>query len=89
MSLVGPRPALASEVTSFPDELLRRHDVPPGITGLWQVEGRDVPDFSAYEESDLYYVENWGVLLDLSILARTVGTVLRRGGRALARRASG
>jgi exopolysaccharide biosynthesis polyprenyl glycosylphosphotransferase len=83
MSLVGPRPALAPEIAQFPDELLHRHDVPPGITGLWQVEGRDTPDFGAYEESDLYYVENWSPLLDLSILARTVGVVLGRAARHL------
>lgn len=83
MSLVGPRPALAPEIAQFPEELLHRHDVPPGITGLWQVEGRDIPDFRAYEESDLYYVENWSPLLDLSILARTIGVVLGRTARHL------
>jgi lipopolysaccharide/colanic/teichoic acid biosynthesis glycosyltransferase len=82
MSLVGPRPALPSEVVDFGPDLLRRHTVTPRITGLWQVEGRDLADFSAYEESDLFYVENWSIALDLAILARTVVTVGGRAARA-------
>jgi exopolysaccharide biosynthesis polyprenyl glycosylphosphotransferase len=80
MSLVGPRPALPSEVAAFAPDLLRRHTVPPGITGLWQVEARDLADFRAYEDSDLFYVENWSVALDLAILLRTAVAV---GGRIL------
>jgi lipopolysaccharide/colanic/teichoic acid biosynthesis glycosyltransferase len=78
MSLVGPRPALPIEVEAFGPDLLRRHTVTPGITGLWQVEGRDLADFSAYEESDLFYVENWSISLDVAILARTVVSVCGR-----------
>jgi exopolysaccharide biosynthesis polyprenyl glycosylphosphotransferase len=86
MSLVGPRPALPAEVALFDDELLNRTKVPPGITGLWQVEARDNPAFSAYRRLDLFYVDNWSVGLDLVILlatgeqviARLVTTVLRR-----------
>jgi exopolysaccharide biosynthesis polyprenyl glycosylphosphotransferase len=72
MSLVGPRPALAHEVAQFDQELLRRHDVKPGITGLWQVEARDNPSFHAYRRLDLYYVDNWSIGLDLVILLATV-----------------
>jgi exopolysaccharide biosynthesis polyprenyl glycosylphosphotransferase len=78
MSLVGPRPALAQEVEHFDDELCCRDLVLPGITGLWQIEGRDDPDFSVYEETDVFYVENWSVGLDLVILSRTGAALARR-----------
>lgn len=83
MSLVGPRPALASEVAQFDEQLLCRLSVKPGVTGLWQVEGRDKPSFDAYRRLDLFYVENWSLGLDLAILAATVATVLARGVRQL------
>ncbi len=76
MSLVGPRPALPSEVEKFDDALLARHDVRPGITGLWQVEARDNPDFAIYQRLDIFYVENWSVALDLSILLGTAKVVV-------------
>ena len=78
MSLVGPRPALPSEVAKFDDELLTRLSVPPGITGLWQVEARDNPSFSAYKRLDLFYVENWSVTLDLVLMIETVSAVFAR-----------
>ncbi len=78
MSLVGPRPALASEVAEFPAELNARHQVRPGITGLWQVEARDNPSFEAYRRLDLFYVENWSLALDLIILLGTIDQVLLR-----------
>jgi exopolysaccharide biosynthesis polyprenyl glycosylphosphotransferase len=79
MSLVGPRPALASEVAEFPVELRDgRHQVRPGITGLWQVEARDNPSFEAYRRLDLFYVENWSLPLDLIILLGTVDQVVLR-----------
>jgi lipopolysaccharide/colanic/teichoic acid biosynthesis glycosyltransferase len=78
MSLVGPRPALPDEVAKFDDELLERHSVRPGITGLWQVEARDNPSFDAYRRLDLFYVENWSVTLDLAILFETFQAVLAR-----------
>jgi exopolysaccharide biosynthesis polyprenyl glycosylphosphotransferase len=78
MSLVGPRPALPSEVAAFPDELQARHAVRPGITGLWQVEARDNPSFAAYRRLDLFYVDNWSLLLDLVILLGTIDRVLVR-----------
>jgi exopolysaccharide biosynthesis polyprenyl glycosylphosphotransferase len=86
MSLVGPRPALPAEVDEFDDELLARTDVPPGITGLWQVEARDNPSFSAYRRLDLFYVENWSVTFDLIIILATVESELSRLLRRRSRR---
>jgi exopolysaccharide biosynthesis polyprenyl glycosylphosphotransferase len=75
MSLVGPRPPIASEVEQYDLAHLRRLDVLPGITGLWQVEARQDPSFDSYISLDSAYVENWTLWLDLKILARTVGVV--------------
>jgi exopolysaccharide biosynthesis polyprenyl glycosylphosphotransferase len=81
MSLVGPRPALPSEVDEWSAELYQRLRVKPGVTGMWQVNGRvDVP-FEAYARADLYYVDNWSLWADLAIVAKTLPVVLlRRGG---------
>jgi len=76
MSIVGPRPPLASEVEQYDLTHLRRLDVLPGITGLWQVEARQDPSFDSYISLDTAYVENWTLWLDLKILARTVSVVL-------------
>jgi len=76
MSLVGPRPPVASEVEQYDLAHLRRLDVLPGITGLWQVEARQDPSFDSYISLDTAYVENWSLWLDLKILARTVGVVV-------------
>jgi len=75
MSLVGPRPPIASEVEQYDLAHLRRLDVLPGITGLWQVEARQDPSFDSYISLDTAYVENWSFWLDLKILARTIGVV--------------
>ena len=76
MSLVGPRPALPSEVVNFPAELRVREQVLPGITGLWQVEARHNPSFEAYRRLDLFYVENWSITLDLIIILGTIEMVV-------------
>jgi len=76
MSLVGPRPPMAAEVEQYDLAHLRRLDVLPGITGLWQVEARQDPSFDSYISLDTAYVENWSLIMDLRILARTVGVVL-------------
>ena len=76
MSLVGPRPPMAAEVEQYDLAHLRRLDVLPGITGLWQVEARQDPSFDSYISLDTAYVENWSLMMDLKILARTVGVVL-------------
>ncbi len=78
MSLVGPRPALVHEAAQFDERLRDRFLVLPGITGLWQVEGRENPEFDVYRRLDLFYVENWSPGLDLAILAATVQAVLGR-----------
>jgi len=78
MSLVGPRPALPEEAAQFDPRLCRRHEMRPGITGLWQAEARDNPCFSAYRRLDLAYIENWSLGLDLSILASTAHALTLR-----------
>jgi len=75
MSVVGPRPPIASEVMEYKLNHLRRLDVTPGITGLWQVQGRQDPSFDSYVSLDVTYIENWSIFLDLKILIRTIGVV--------------
>ena len=75
MSIVGPRPPIASEVKEYELKHLRRLDVTPGITGLWQVQGRQNPSFNEYILLDLAYIENWSVWLDMKIIIRTIGVV--------------
>jgi exopolysaccharide biosynthesis polyprenyl glycosylphosphotransferase len=81
MSLVGPRPPLADEYEQYSLEHLRRLDVRPGITGLWQVRCRREPSFQSYLGLDLEYIENWNLWLDVKILFRTVGVVLAGTGQ--------
>ncbi len=76
MSLVGPRPALPSEVQRYQPWHKRRLEVAPGLTGLWQVSGRSELTFDEQVLLDLYYIENWSPLLDLQILLRTVPKVI-------------
>ena len=76
MSIVGPRPPLASEVKEYKLSNLRRLDVTPGITGLWQVQARQDPSFDSYISLDVAYIENWSVWLDIKIILRTIGVVL-------------
>jgi len=78
MAIVGPRPALASEVSQFDERLLDRLKVRPGMTGLWQVEARDNPHFGAYRRLDLFYVDNWSLNLDLVIVVATIDQLLAR-----------
>jgi lipopolysaccharide/colanic/teichoic acid biosynthesis glycosyltransferase len=80
MSLVGPRPPLPTEVAGYDAWLRNRLRVKPGVTGLWQVSGRHQLPFEDYVRYDLFYVENWSLLMDLFILLKTIPTVLRRSG---------
>ena len=80
MSLVGPRPALPKEVARYQQHVLRRLDVRPGMTGLWQVSGRSELSWDDTVRYDLYYVDNWSMLQDLAILGRTLGAVVRGRG---------
>lgn len=76
MALVGPRPPLPSEVAQYEGTTRRRLMVKPGITGLWQVSGRSDLSWEESVRLDLYYVENWSLLLDAIILAKTAKAVL-------------
>ncbi|MBS1838038.1 MAG: sugar transferase [Actinobacteria bacterium] len=82
MSLVGPRPALPEEASHWDEHLRERLRVQPGITGMWQVSGRYTASIETYARLDLYYVDNWSLVTDLAILARTVVVVLFRHGGA-------
>jgi exopolysaccharide biosynthesis polyprenyl glycosylphosphotransferase len=81
MSLVGPRPPIAAEVRQYQVDHLKRLDVMPGITGLWQVEARTNPSFDSYIALDMEYVDRWNLLLDLRILVRTAAVVFAGTGR--------
>jgi exopolysaccharide biosynthesis polyprenyl glycosylphosphotransferase len=75
MSVVGPRPPIGSEVHEYKLSHLRRLDVTPGITGLWQVQARQDPSFDSYISLDVTYIENWSIWLDFQIILRTLGVV--------------
>ncbi|MCO6383007.1 WecB/TagA/CpsF family glycosyltransferase [Oceanicola sp. 502str15] len=79
MAIVGPRPALPSEVAAYPARALGRLAVKPGLTGVWQVSGRASIGFDKMVEMDLSYAASRTLLLDLTLIARTFGAVL--GGR--------
>jgi exopolysaccharide biosynthesis polyprenyl glycosylphosphotransferase len=80
MSLVGPRPLPLRDHARLEDWHRRRYLVLPGITGLWQVSGRSELDFDDMVRLDFLYMERWSILLDLTILLRTVPAVIRRRG---------
>jgi exopolysaccharide biosynthesis polyprenyl glycosylphosphotransferase len=80
MSLVGPRPPLPSEYERYEDWEKARLELPPGMTGLWQVRGRSDIDFNEMVLMDLYYIENWSLRLDFQILLQTIPAVLSRRG---------
>ena len=80
MSLVGPRPALPTEVAQYDTDTRRRLDVRPGLTGLWQVSGRSNLSWDDTVRLDLYYVDNWSMVQDLMILARTAKAVVGSSG---------
>jgi exopolysaccharide biosynthesis polyprenyl glycosylphosphotransferase len=80
MSLVGPRPALPDETTKYGDYVKRRLAVKPGITGLWQVNGRSNLPWDEAVRLDVRYVENWSLFLDLQILWKTWSAVTHANG---------
>jgi exopolysaccharide biosynthesis polyprenyl glycosylphosphotransferase len=80
MSLVGPRPALPDEAAKYADYVSRRLVVKPGLTGLWQVNGRSDLSWEESVRLDLRYVENWSFALDLQILWKTISVLTRRSG---------
>jgi exopolysaccharide biosynthesis polyprenyl glycosylphosphotransferase len=80
MSLVGPRPPLLREVEAYEPDAVRRLRVRPGLTGLWQVSGRSDLSWDESLRLDLWYVDNWSLVLDLQILVRTAKAVVRGSG---------
>jgi exopolysaccharide biosynthesis polyprenyl glycosylphosphotransferase len=76
MSLIGPRPPLPEEVAQYQPWHMRRLEIAPGITGLWQVSGRSELPFDEMALLDIYYIEQWTPALDVKILLRTIPTVL-------------
>ncbi|RMG20482.1 MAG: sugar transferase [Deltaproteobacteria bacterium] len=80
MSLIGPRPPIPYEVEVYRDWHRRRFETLPGITGLWQVSGRNRLSFDEMVRLDIEYIENWSLELDLKITLKTVGEVLSGGG---------
>ena len=82
MSLVGPRPPLLDEFSQYESRFKRRLSMRPGITGFWQVNGRnEVPNFEDVVRMDLAYIDNWSLGLDVRILLKTVGAVFSMSGR--------
>jgi exopolysaccharide biosynthesis polyprenyl glycosylphosphotransferase len=80
MSMVGPRPHPLDDVSAYAIEHLSRLDVVPGITGLWQVTARRDPSFQTGMKLDIEYIHRWSLRMDLAILLRTAGAVLRGSG---------
>jgi exopolysaccharide biosynthesis polyprenyl glycosylphosphotransferase len=77
MSVVGPRPPIPYEVEAYALWHRKRLDMKPGLTGLWQVSGRNRLSFDEMVRLDLFYIENWSLLLDLRIILKTLPVVLR------------
>jgi lipopolysaccharide/colanic/teichoic acid biosynthesis glycosyltransferase len=80
MSVVGPRPPIPYEVEAYELWHRKRLDMKPGLTGLWQVSGRNRLPFEEMVKLDLFYIENWSILFDLKIILRTVLVVFRGDG---------
>jgi len=81
MNLIGPRPPVPEEVQQYNDKQLRRLSMKPGITGLWQVSGRNsVQDFNDWVKLDFKYIDNWSFTLDVKIALKTIQTVLSGSG---------
>jgi lipopolysaccharide/colanic/teichoic acid biosynthesis glycosyltransferase len=80
MSLVGPRPALPEEVAKYEEWHMDRLEVPPGITGLWQISGRADLSFDECVQLDLFYIENWSLSYELFILGKTIPVMMSRRG---------
>ena len=82
MNLIGPRPPIPSEVKQYNINHYRRFSFKPGITGLWQVSGRNkIKSFEDWVKLDLEYIDNWCLLNDLKIALKTIPTVLRGTGK--------
>jgi len=80
MSLVGPRPPTPNEVVEYADWQLKRLEIRPGLTCLWQIKGRSNLSFREWMKLDLFYIENWSFWLDIKIILRTIVVVVRGEG---------
>jgi len=80
MSLVGPRPIVKDEIIKYGSKIDYYYQVLPGVTGLWQVSGRSDVDYETRVQFDTWYVRNWSLWLDITLLMRTVAVVLTRKG---------
>lgn len=80
MSMVGPRPALPSEVERYGPDYRKRLSVRPGITCLWQISGRNDIDFQDWMRLDMEYIDTWSLILDLKIMAKTIPAVFQQRG---------
>ncbi len=80
MSLVGPRPIVAEEIDRYGDTFELYKYVLPGLTGLWQVSGRNNTSYEQRVNLDDYYVKNWSIWLDIYIFIKTIWVVISRDG---------
>jgi lipopolysaccharide/colanic/teichoic acid biosynthesis glycosyltransferase len=80
MSLVGPRPIVDEEVEKYGEDYTRIFSVKPGLTGLWQVSGRSDTDYAERVAFDTYYLQSWSVWLDVWVLFKTSGVVIKGKG---------
>lgn len=80
MSLVGPRPIVKDEIEKYGESKYQRMIVKPGITGLWQISGRNDLDYRERSKLDIYYIENWSLFLDIKILLKTLPVFFRKNG---------
>ncbi|GET33951.1 hypothetical protein PbJCM13498_28140 [Prolixibacter bellariivorans] len=81
MSVVGPRPPIPSEVEQYKRWQNRRLSMKPGITCIWQVSGRNNIPFEQWMKMDLQYIDNWSIKLDISLILKTVKTMLTGSGQ--------
>jgi lipopolysaccharide/colanic/teichoic acid biosynthesis glycosyltransferase len=80
MSLVGPRPIVTDEVSKYEHDIAHYYRVRPGITGLWQVSGRNDVSYTQRVQMDSWYVRNWSLWHDIAILCKTLPALLKRSG---------
>ena len=80
MSIVGPRPLVLRDASQLPSDVLFRHDVLPGITGLWQINGRSSLDVEQLYHWDSMYIQKWSLVLDTHILLQTISVVINGSG---------
>ena len=80
MSLIGPRPIVKEEISLYKDDFEIYKQVMPGMTGMWQISGRNDLSYEERVGLDVYYVQNWSIWLDIHILMNTVQVILRGQG---------